>query len=287
MRILGVESDRCTGCRACAVECPANLYSYSEYKTAVFSDPNNWCTGCGHCIAVCPMDAVKYDGDERANRLVEPLPESNAVLNLLQSKRSIRAYRPDVVSREDIATVLNAMRCAPSGHNAQPCAYLVITDEAQKTLLRDTTVLMLKKFRMLMRFYRLMRPFVNKQLYGIMSDPGVALGIEDMANRHEAGEDPIFFNAPVVIAVHVPDRGGESFIDPSIAFTYGMLAGHAIGLGSCWMGFTIMAVVRNKKILRRFNVPAGRMMAGVMTLGYPVSTFQRIPVRNKLNVSWQ
>ena len=54
-----------------------------------------------------------------------------------------------------------------------------------------------------------------------------------MIKEYESGKDNIFFNAPVLILVHVPDLGGLSYVDPSISLTYGMLAAHAMGLGSC------------------------------------------------------
>ena len=113
-----------------------------------------------------------------------------------------------------------------------------------------------------------------------------ALGIDEMIRQYESGKDIIFFEAPVLILVHVPNLGGLSYVDPAIALTYGMLAAHTMGLGSCWMGFTMIAGQKNKDVLRQFNIPRGRLIAGVMTLGYPVQTYHRVPVRNKIKAGW-
>ncbi len=107
-----------------------------------------------------------------------------------------------------------------------------------------------------------------------------------MIKQYESGKDIIFFDALVVILVHVPNMGGLSYVDPTIALTYGMLAAHAMGLGSCWMGFAMMAVQKNKRVSQQLNIPKGRFIVGIMTLGYPVHTYYRVPVRNKIKAEW-
>jgi nitroreductase/NAD-dependent dihydropyrimidine dehydrogenase PreA subunit len=286
MKILGIDEKKCSGCGECSSECPAHLFTSGIDRLMRFSDPNRWCIGCGHCIAVCPEDAVRYEADEKAAEYAGALPGIDATLDLLRTKRSVRRYTTDTVPRSDIETVLTAMRHAPSGHNAQPCEYAVITDNEIKRMMRECTIGFLKRFRRMMRFHLLFRPFIAESLYKVMTDKSTALGIDDMTQRFGAGEDPIFFDAPVVVAAHVPDMGGESFIDPAVSLTYGMLAAHALGLGSCWMGFAVMAVKKNRDILDRLSIPKERMIAGVMTLGYPVSRYHRVPVRNGLKVTW-
>ena len=58
---------------------------------------------------------------ERA-RLAMPLGEA------IYTQRSIRRLRPDPIAIEDIRTIIEAASKAPSGGNAQPARYLVLTD---------------------------------------------------------------------------------------------------------------------------------------------------------------
>jgi nitroreductase len=51
-------------------------------------------------------------------------------LTAIHTRRSVRAFTPDPVSEEDIRTLLEAAMTAPSAVNAQPWAFLVITDPA-------------------------------------------------------------------------------------------------------------------------------------------------------------
>ena len=51
---------------------------------------------------------------------------------LIKKRRSIRKYKPDPVSDDDIKTVLEAARLAPSWANRQCWQYIVVTDQNTK-----------------------------------------------------------------------------------------------------------------------------------------------------------
>jgi nitroreductase len=51
-------------------------------------------------------------------------------LTAIHTRRSVRSFTPDPVSEEDIQTLLEAAMVAPSSDNAQPWAFLIITDPA-------------------------------------------------------------------------------------------------------------------------------------------------------------
>ncbi|MDR2076062.1 MAG: nitroreductase family protein [Desulfovibrio sp.] len=51
-------------------------------------------------------------------------------LTAIHTRRSVRAFAPGPVSEEDLQTLLEAAMAAPSAGNAQPWAFLVITDPA-------------------------------------------------------------------------------------------------------------------------------------------------------------
>lgn len=67
-------------------------------------------------------------------------PNDNPVLSALFERRSIRKYTDEPVTREDITTVLEAGRWAPSGLNNQPWRFLVVMrdDERMEKLVECT-----------------------------------------------------------------------------------------------------------------------------------------------------
>lgn len=51
--------------------------------------------------------------------------------DVLNTRRSIRSFRPDAISEEEIATLIKAGSMAPSAMNKQPWHFVVVTDRAK------------------------------------------------------------------------------------------------------------------------------------------------------------
>lgn len=51
---------------------------------------------------------------------------------IITGRRSVRAFRPDPVSREQLTHILEAARWAPSPHGRQPWRFAVVTQDARK-----------------------------------------------------------------------------------------------------------------------------------------------------------
>src|SRR5512140_358962 len=66
------------------------------------------------------------------------LARYEALMDVVRHRLTSRAFRPDiVVPREHIELVLEAARHAPSGANAQPWHYIVVTDPVVKKSIAD------------------------------------------------------------------------------------------------------------------------------------------------------
>jgi nitroreductase len=57
----------------------------------------------------------------------------NDVLKAIRTRRSVRRYTDAPVSREQIETILEAGRFAPSGKNTQPWRFVVIESESKRS----------------------------------------------------------------------------------------------------------------------------------------------------------
>jgi nitroreductase/NAD-dependent dihydropyrimidine dehydrogenase PreA subunit len=286
VQITGVDQKKCSGCGLCVRECVTGRFSVDGNQTARYSDPENWCIGCGHCVAVCPQNAVCYTGQELAQEIKSGLCGFESIRDFLLTKRSVRRYQDKDVPGEIIEKILEVMRFAPSSRNAQPCEYAIVKDPEIKRMLANAAIKSSRSFRQLIRVRKLLRPFIPKALSTILDTPGTASATDDLIEKYESGMDNIFFDAPVLLLVHVPFLGGVSYIEPTIAVTYGMLAAHALGLGSCYIGLAMVAAEKNRKILSRLYIPRGRRITGIMTLGYPRHTYRRIPARNPVKAEW-
>ncbi|QGU96179.1 oxidoreductase [Clostridium bovifaecis] len=63
------------------------------------------------------------------------------VLEAIQSRRSIRKFKPDAVPQDYITELIEAGRLAPSGTNLQPTRYVVIKSEDSREKLKECTPL--------------------------------------------------------------------------------------------------------------------------------------------------
>ncbi|MBN2110834.1 MAG: nitroreductase [Methanosarcinaceae archaeon] len=63
----------------------------------------------------------------------------SGTIDTILSRRSVREFTKEKVSREDIETILNAGRWAPSGLNNQPWKFIVIQNEETMKKMEDCT----------------------------------------------------------------------------------------------------------------------------------------------------
>jgi len=61
------------------------------------------------------------------------------ILDTATSRRTTRKYRQEPVSEDDIGYVLEAIRQAPSGSNAQPWQVIIVDDHDAKTAIREAS----------------------------------------------------------------------------------------------------------------------------------------------------
>ena len=98
----------------------------------------------------------------------------NALMEVVRSRMTNRAFDPDyVVPREHYELILEAARHAPSGANAQPWHYIVITNPELKERLGDTFMAEQN------RRAKLGMKFPTPNYKGIKTAPGVILVVAD------------------------------------------------------------------------------------------------------------
>ena len=181
---------------------------------------------------------------------------ANAVIDAIKHRRSIRKFLETPIEKPIVDEIITAGRYAPSPEDDQPWRFIVVTNREKITRLsRDVKKEMLsilKKRIVLQLFYKQLR---NRET------------IEFLYAAAIVPEDTIFFNAPVVILVVTKDR---RFYDESCACCAQnmMLAGHSLGIGSCWIGFAHF-LNQNKKVLADLQVPSGYHISAALVFGHP------------------
>lgn len=154
----------------------------------------------------------------------------NEVLQAIQTRRSIRKFKPDMPRREDIGQIVEAGLYAASGMGRQSSIILAVTDRAARDQLAAA----------------------NARIGG-----------------WEAGFDP-FYGAPVILIVLAPKREANRVYDGSLVMGNLMLAAHALGLGSIWIhrAREEFEQADYKKLLRDLGIEGEWEGIGHCAIGY-------------------
>ena len=259
MPIIGIDYDKCSVCGTCITTCPRRLFKDEEGDKISYGDSNSMCIRCGHCVARCPEDAVLFDDMGESFEFEginnpEKIISFEEMYKFLQAHRSIRQYKKQSVPNEVLQKVFNAMQCAPTGRNMRSESFLIISDKEQLNELSNAIQETLTNDK------------ARGGLYG-----------ERLANLAKEFEIPVYFDAPHLIIVSSQLSTPIGIQNVANIITYGRLAAHSLGLGTCWNGWTQLAMELNPKIMKLARIRAKQL--GAFTIGYPNYEVYRTPPR--------
>jgi nitroreductase len=201
--------------------------------------------------------------------------EQKIVDAAITSRRSIRAFLPTPVAREDIAAILEVAARAPSGTNTQPWKVYVLTGGAKDRLSaeilrahndpalgKDHTEEYAYYPREWVSPYLDRRRKVGWDLYALLG-----LSRENKAGMHaQHGRNYRFFDAPVGLIFTI-DRIMKqgSWLDYGMFLQNIMLAARGRGLDTCpQAAFTQF----HKIIAKELQLPDNEMVVCGMSLGF-------------------
>lgn len=182
-----------------------------------------------------------------------------AVLELIQTRRSIRRYTEQAVPHEIVESVLEAARWAPSAHNRQPWRLAVLRTMTAKQAVAQAMAARLRADRL------------------ADGDP-----LESIAQDAARSQQRIT-QAPMVIVLCLtladmdayPDEGRRTaehlMAVQSVAMAAQniLLAAHEASLGACWMCAPLFCP---EAVSAALNLPTDWEPQALITLGYPAST---------------
>ncbi|WP_036169605.1 nitroreductase [Massilia sp. 9096] len=202
-------------------------------------------------------------------------PQQQAVDDAIVARRSIRAFLPTPVAREDIEAILEVAARAPSGTNTQPWNVHVLTGVAKAGLseailaaYRDPE--QARQHTEEYAYYprEWVSPFIERRRK-VGWDLYALLGLQrdnkaGMAAQH--GRNYAFFDAPVGLIFTI-DRVMEqgSWLDYGMFLQNIMIAARARGLDTCpQAAFTQF----HRIIAEQLGLPAEQMVVCGMALGW-------------------
>lgn len=173
----------------------------------------------------------------------------------LLKRRSIRKYLEDQVPPELIEKVMTAAIWAPSGSNMQPWRFYVATGSKRNELIQAMIEASGPESPSAENYNEMVQRL----------EEGKATGEESMGFGRFGSFR--FYVAPVAIIVTKPEKmSGSSLQSIGAAVENLLIAAHAEGLGTCWLG---MPLVYKDKIIEVLGIPADETLVTSISLGYP------------------
>ena len=169
------------------------------------------------------------------------------------SQRSIRKFRPDPISMDDLRLMLEAAVRAPSGGNRQPARFLVLND---RELIRQFGALYREAWWAKRRDEN--RPWTRRE----------EIPPEDRGNVAAARLADEIRDAPCIVLALTTGKGQASSIIPSVQNL--MLAARALGIGS--VPTTLHAQVL-ERVYALLDIPPEMEFHLCIPLGYPRGRF--------------
>ena len=166
---------------------------------------------------------------------------NNEVLKALRERRSVRQFKSEQITDEELKAVLDAGTFAPTAMGRQdPWIVAVQNPDIVAQLVR-----------------------MNAEVLGMDGNPyyGAPTIVLVFAPRSDKSTTPIN--------------------DGSLVLGNMMNAAHAIGLGSCWIHREreMFDTEEGKALMTQFGLPDGLMGIGALALGYPATTPQQPKAR--------
>lgn len=174
---------------------------------------------------------------------------ASVVNDLMMSRRSIRAYKDSVISRETLNEILKYGINAPNGQNLQSYEIRVIDSPA---LIDSITQAVVK------------------------ANPKIA---------ERDGFKNIFVNAPCVVCIAYNTQYDMAQIDCGLLGENIILAAWAKGIGSCCLGSSARWILDSpsaKPYLDRMAFSKGYKLLYCIALGYPAETPKAKPRRDDM-----
>ena len=109
MYTITIDHSRCKKDGLCASVCPTDMFVQREKLTVPEVMDEEGCIACGHCVAICPQSAISHSGFQpTAIQAIqfEQIPSTEQVMELLKTRRSIRAFRDKPLAKETIGLAM-------------------------------------------------------------------------------------------------------------------------------------------------------------------------------------
>ena len=169
---------------------------------------------------------------------------TNDTLKAILDRRSIRAYTPETLTRDEIDTLVEVALASPSANDHQPWHFCFLLDRDRIRTISDAAM-----------------------------DTFRQSGSQGMVDWLESLGGNIFYRAPLVVVLSSP-KDKPSALDAGIAMENLVIAAQSMGLGSCYIGLARGAFggARADEMARLAGIPETHAYEIALCIGHAAAT---------------
>ena len=258
-RTITINKDKCIHCGLCIKDCIVSCLEFDSEKIPCYKPyGDKMCVACQHCMAICPAGALSF-GDLNPEDS-SPVTHGNAqdLMNMIKSRRSIRAYKKEDISPEKIALIAEMLAYSPRGGNVDALHFTIISTRNKMDEIRNATY---------------------EKILALEADGDTSSMTKMLAEGWRNNNDIIYRGAPAMILGAV-DRDmaveGCDNADPIIALSYMELYAYSLGLGVLWDDMIVYYVLKNfPEITAMLDIPEGYTPIYGLVMGVPAVKYSR------------
>jgi nitroreductase/NAD-dependent dihydropyrimidine dehydrogenase PreA subunit len=281
---IAINPDKCNGCGLCVGACPCRALVIQDEKAVVSGTES---IGCGHCEAICPKGAIKINEEQadfsfsQTDNTYRHIPpgdfDLSSLICLMRSRRSYRNYTAEPVDPAQLNDLVLIGITAPSGTNSQCWTFSLLPDREKVIALGDAIALYFKRLNKiagnpLLRIFD--KVFSKGRLENYYRNHYTSVR-KSLDLWYREGHDQLFHGATAVIIVGSKPEASCPHDDALLATQNILLGAHAMGLGSCLIGYAVHALNNYPKIKKELNIPLAEHIYSVIALGHPAEKYLR------------
>lgn len=168
-------------------------------------------------------------------------------LECIATRRSVRSYTDQPISRETFKRLLELGVAAATGSNGQPWGFVIIQNAAELKALSQT---------------------VKKSVLARMDETPYLKQYEGWLGKEDTC---VFNNAPALLIIYGDTASFWHVYDGTLAAANIMLAAHDMGIGTCWIGFA-QHFLNTSEFKKRYNIPEHFELVCPLGMGYEKGT---------------
>lgn len=254
-RKITVDKNKCIHCGLCIKDCPTSSIEFGGDKIPEFSEGRKErCVACQHCMAVCPEGALSFGGKNPDDSAEVSYGNSDELLNLIKSRRSIRYYKNESVPTDKIDKIKEMLAFPPTGANADSLHFSIVGTKEKMDEIKKVTY---------------------EKILESNSDSPM---IQFLKYSFQNGQDISYRDAPSMVVVSVDKSKavpGCETTDPIIALSYLELYAQSLGMGSMWSHGAVTIVKQNPEVYSLLEIPENYSLSYILLLGIPAVKYKR------------